>query len=105
MDAEVFKNITSLNLENNGIDSSEEAAQDIGALASLPSLEELCLLKNKVRRLESAEKFVSLKRINLSSNQIEDGKIFGDIGRIPNLESVRVNRNPINDIHTYRHLR
>lgn len=55
--------------------------------------------------IEDPEKFVKLESINISENGIEDGKILRTFRKMPSLKSFKSQRNPLNEVHSYRHLR
>ena len=100
---EKYRNIDSLNLEANDIDT--EQGHKLDALTKLGKLEKLCIIKNNIKRILCAEKFEKLTHLNISENNISDGIILRDIRKMPNIESIRSMRNILNDVHTYRHLR
>ena len=103
IDPEIFKNIITLNLEDNKINcnlpDSEEVAtlpqHQIELLGSLPNLMRLNLIKNNIQTLRKISAFEKIEILHLSENNIKTDSVFRELSTLPKLTSFMFRRNPI----------
>lgn len=112
IDPEVFKNITYLNLEENGIncnleidgDSSSYPQHKLEILGSLQSLTHLNLIKNNIQTMRDISVFKKLELMSLSENNISTDSIIRELSTLPNLQTFSFRRNPLIDIQGEGHV-
>lgn len=100
---EQFQNISKINLEDNKIDTAKGHKLEI--LSQLKNLERLSLLSNMVSEIPCIEKFTKLEQVNISRNNFQDGKIFGELCKVPNLTHLRFKYNPVSYRYNKNHSR
>lgn len=96
-----FKNLELINFEENGLKTFE----GIKKFKDAPRLNKIILNKNEVNDLGPISGFESVHTIIMEDNNIEDFKIFSQLNQFPNLEGLRITKNPISTKHTVLHVR
>lgn len=112
---ENFKNLKVLNLDDNKIvvksptnqqnEMTEVKSQNLDILSKFTVLTDLIVCNNEIHRFEDAEKLPNLDYLNLEQNGITSTEILVDLRNCKKLNSIRILKNPISDIHTNRHVR
>jgi len=63
------------------------------------------LNNNQITRFESARSLENLENLCIEQNGIKSGEILVDLAKNIKLESLRILKNPMSDIHSTRHVR
>lgn len=88
--------LSHLNLSGNLIESVKDWHMTLG------NLESLSLSYNKLKSLEGLSRLRSLKILDLSSNQIESFDEIDEVAKLPVIEQVSLNGNPVSVEVDYR---
>lgn len=89
-------NLSAINLSGNLIESLKDWHRELGNVATLN------LSYNKLKSLEGLSRLRSLISLDLSFNQIENFEEIAEVARLPIVENVSLNGNPISSKVDYR---